>query len=178
MINIYCDGGCASNQTKENIGGWGTVLVYGKHVKELNGGALNTTNNKMELTALIEGLKAIKKPNHPVCVYSDSAYIVNCFHQKWYVKWQKNGWKNSKKEPVENRELWQELLDLVARQPKVVFFKVKGHLDIEDEKAIKKWHQKFINDYNVNIPYQDYLQAVKYNNRADSLANMAIDELR
>ncbi len=128
MINIYCDGGCASNQTKENIGGWGTVLVYGKHVKELNGGA--------------------------------------------------NGWKNSKKEPVENRELWQELLDLVARQPKVVFFKVKGHLDIEDEKAIKKWHQKFINDYNVNIPYQDYLQAVKYNNRADSLANMAIDELR
>lgn len=178
MIHLYCDGGCSGNQTSENIGGWGTVLVYREHIKELKGGEFNTTNNRMELTALIEGLRAIQNTAKPVSVYSDSAYIVNCFHQKWHINWQKNGWKNSKKEPVENQDLWQELLDLVARHPQVHFFKVKGHLDPQDQGAMKRWHAKFVTDYGVDMPFDRYQESVQYNNRADQLANEAIDALR
>lgn len=178
MIHLYCDGGCSGNQSSENIGGWGTVLSYKGHTKELKGGERNTTNNRMELTALIEGLKAIQNTSLPVCVYSDSAYIVNCFHQNWHVNWQKNGWKNSKKEPVENQDLWQLLLVLIARHPKVHFYKVKGHLDPTDTVAIKKWYTKFITDYKVDMPLDRYQESVVYNNRADSLANEAIDALR
>lgn len=178
MIHLYCDGGCSGNQTAENIGGWGTVLVYRDHIKELKGGEINTTNNRMELTALIEGLKAISNTNMAVSVYSDSAYIVNCFHQKWYVNWEKNGWRNSKKEPVENQALWVTLLALVRRHPQVIFFKVKGHLDETNTSALKQWHAKFINDYGMQISFEAYQKSVHYNNRADALANEAIDALR
>ncbi len=178
MIHIYCDGGCSGNQSEINIGGWGTVLVYKEHIKELKGGTVNTTNNRMELTALIEGLRAIQNVDISVSVYSDSAYIVNCFHQKWHVNWQKNGWRNSKKEPVENQDLWVELLQLVQRHPQVLFFKVKGHLDVNHTAEIKKWHAKFINDYGIQMPFERYLTGIQYNNRADQLANEAIDALR
>lgn len=178
MINIYCDGGCAGNQSEENIGGWGAVLVYGKHIKELMGHAINTTNNKMELTALLVGLQAIKDFKHPVSVYSDSAYIVNCFRQKWYLGWLKNNWLNSKKQPVENRALWEQIFDLVKRHPAVHFYKVKGHIDVDDTAAIKKWHAKFIKDYGIEMPFEQYKTGIIYNNRADALANAAMDELR
>ena len=178
MIHIYCDGGCSGNQSEQNIGGWGTVLVYKEHVKELKGGELNTTNNRMELTALIQGLNAIQNTDMCVSVYSDSAYIINCFHQKWYVNWQKNGWKNSKKEPVENQDLWLTLIDLVQRHPQVQFYKVKGHLDLGNLNEIKKWHAKFVKDYGIQMPFDVYFTAIQYNNRADLLANEAIDAQR
>ncbi|MCK8059265.1 MULTISPECIES: ribonuclease H [unclassified Fusibacter] len=178
MINIYCDGGCSGNQSDTNIGGWGAVLEYKGTVKELKGGELNTTNNRMEMTALIEALKSIKNTDMNVSVYSDSAYIINCFHQKWYVNWQRNGWKNSKKAPVENKDLWEEMLLLVERHPKVNFFKVKGHIDIDDTASIKKWHAKFKKDYGFDMPIEAYTQGIIYNNRADELANEAMDELR
>ncbi len=178
MIYLYCDGGCAGNQNDNNLGGWGTILKFKDVEKEMYGSAVNTTNNRMELTALLEGLKAIKKRHYPVTVFSDSAYIVNCFQQKWYLNWLKSGWKNSKKQPVENRDLWQQILDLVALHPNVNFYKVKGHLKSDDLNAIKKWHSKFIADYQTNLPFEVYQQAVNYNIRVDALANRAIDQLR
>lgn len=116
---IYTDGACSGNP---GPGGWAAILIYGRHVKELSGGERQTTNNRMELTAVIEALKALKEPCR-VKVYSDSAYIVNCFHEKWYVKWEKTGFKK-------NPDLWQELLRLV-RMHEVEFVKVKGHSDDE-----------------------------------------------
>ncbi len=178
MIYLYCDGACSGNQHDQNLGGWGAILTFNGHEKELFGSALNTTNNRMELTALLSGLTAIKNRNHSVTVFSDSAYIVNCFQQKWYVGWRKRNWLNSKKQPVENRDLWQAILDLVALHPAVAFYKVKGHLKGDDEQAIKSWHAKLIADYQVNITLDDYRRAVAYNIRADALANRAIDQLR
>jgi ribonuclease HI len=125
-VIIYTDGACSHNP---GPGGWGAILIYGNHRKEISGASPNTTNNRMELTAAIEGLKALKEPCR-VKLYSDSAYLVNCIQQQWYVKWQKNGWKNSKGEPVENQSLWIELLNLLQKH-QVEFIKVKGHSDNE-----------------------------------------------
>ncbi len=178
MIRIYCDGACSGNQHDKNRGGWGAVLTFNEHEREIYGGALNTTNNRMELTALLEALKAITNRKHAVQVFSDSAYIVNCFQQKWYVGWLKRNWQNSKKQPVENRDLWEAILNLVKLHPSVSFYKVKGHLNIDDEAAIKKWHAKFKADYNIDMPYDVYKTAVAYNNRADALANVGIEQLK
>lgn len=125
-VEIYTDGACSGNP---GAGGWGAVLFYGGHKKEISGGDKHTTNNRMELLAAIEALKMLKEPC-VVKLYSDSAYLVNCFQQGWYKNWVKNGWKNSQKKPVENKELWMELLDLVNIH-KVEFIKVKGHSDNE-----------------------------------------------
>ena len=103
--------------------------MYKNNKKEISGGKLDTTNNIMELTAVIEGLKMLKFPCD-VKLYSDSAYVVNAFNQKWIYGWLKNNWKNSNKEPVKNKELWQELYDL-TKIHKVEFIKVKGHADNE-----------------------------------------------
>ena len=97
--------------------------------KEISGGKKNTTNNVMEITAVIEGLKLIKYPCE-VDVYSDSAYVVNAFNQNWISNWRRNGWKNSKKEDVKNKELWEEL-EKLTKVHKVTFIKVKGHSDNE-----------------------------------------------
>ena len=113
IVNIYTDGACAGNQNEENIGGWGCVLEFMGREKELCGGEINTTNNRMELTALVEALSALKETGLTLNIYSDSAYLVNCFRCKWYQSWQKNGWKTSQKQPVENRELWERLLQLL-----------------------------------------------------------------
>ncbi|SFI84453.1 ribonuclease HI [Thermoflavimicrobium dichotomicum] len=118
-VMIYTDGACSGNP---GPGGWAAILIYGAHQKEISGGEKETTNNRMELTAVIEALKALKEPCR-VKVYSDSAYIVNCFHQKWYEKWERTGFKK-------NEDLWRELLRLV-RQHDVEFIKVKGHSDVE-----------------------------------------------
>jgi len=135
-IIIYTDGACSGNQHKENVGGYGAILIYGDHKKEIYGGERNTTNNKMELKAPIEALKLINKDNIPIEIYTDSAYLCNCINQKWYVNWRKNGWVNSKKKPVENKALWVELLDLIDGFNNIKFIKVKGHSGVElNEKA-------------------------------------------
>ena len=128
VLRIYTDGGCAGNQSKTNFGGWGAVLEYGQHQKELHGGAQNTTNNLMEMTALLEAFKAVKKEGQTIEVFSDSSYLMDCFRKKWYVNWQKNGWKTASGKPVENRELWERLLEL-QRVHKLDWRKVKGHAD-------------------------------------------------
>lgn len=126
IIFIYCDGACSGNQFGENRGGWGVVLMYRGKTKELYGGERNTTNQRMELTACIKALEQLKKSDIPVEIRSDSAYLVNCMREKWYEQWERNGWKNAKKEPVENKDLWMRLLDLTARY-NVKFLKVHGH---------------------------------------------------
>lgn len=108
-------------------GGWGTILIYNDIKKEISGGSPATTNNIMEITAVIEGLKLLKRECE-VEIYSDSAYVVNAFNNKWIYGWMKNNWKTASKEPVKNKELWEELY-LLTKKHKVTFIKVKGHSD-------------------------------------------------
>lgn len=125
-VIIYTDGACSGNP---GPGGWGTILMYEGNKKEISGGNPNTTNNIMEMTAVIEGLKMLKYPCE-VEIYSDSAYVVNAFNQHWIEGWKKKGWKNSSKEDVKNRELWEEM-DRLIQDHEVTFIKVKGHSDNE-----------------------------------------------
>ena len=125
-VVIYTDGACSGNP---GPGGWGTILMYKENKKEISGGKQDTTNNVMELTAVIEGLKLLKFPCE-VELYSDSAYVVNAFEQGWIYNWVKNHWKTAGKDPVKNQELWQELYQL-TKTHKVKFNKVKGHSDNE-----------------------------------------------
>ena len=129
ILRIYTDGACAGNQSDQNIGGWGAILEYGAHQKELFGGQANTTNNRMELTAVIEALKLLKEPCK-VNLYSDSAYVVNAFLNDWISSWKANGWKGSDKKQVKNLDLWLELDNLCTTHD-VTFIKVKGHADNE-----------------------------------------------
>jgi len=123
-VIIYTDGACSGNP---GPGGWGAILMYKDIMKEISGGMKETTNNIMEVTAVIEGLKLIKHQCE-IEIYSDSAYVVNAFNNHWIDNWIKNNWINSSKEPVKNKELWLELNNLV-KQHKVKFIKVKGHSD-------------------------------------------------
>lgn len=125
-VIIYTDGACSGNP---GPGGWGAILMYKGNKKEISGGMKNTTNNIMEVTAVIEALKCLKIESN-VSVYSDSAYTVNAFNQGWIYNWIKKGWKTASGEPVKNKELWQELYDLTKKH-KVEFIKVKGHSDNE-----------------------------------------------
>lgn len=124
QVTLYTDGACSGNP---GPGGWGAILMYGAKKKEISGGEVSTTNNRMELTAVIEGLKQLKYPC-AVEVYSDSAYTVNAFQEGWVSGWEKGGWRKADKKPVLNADLWQELLALV-RSHQVTFHKVKGHAD-------------------------------------------------
>ena len=125
-VIIYTDGACSGNP---GPGGWAAVLMAGELKKEISGGDKNTTNNIMELTAIIQGLKALKQECE-VEIYSDSRYCVNAFNQGWIFNWMKKGWKTASGEAVKNRELWQELYGLTKKH-KVTFNKVKGHSDVE-----------------------------------------------
>ena len=122
-VTIYTDGACSGNP---GPGGWGAILMHKEHKKEISGAKADTTNNVMELTAVIEALKYPCK----VDLYSDSAYVVNAFLQNWIVGWQKNNWKTSGKTDVKNKELWQDLIEL-TQMHNVTFHKVKGHADNE-----------------------------------------------
>ena len=126
-VIIYTDGACSGNP---GPGGWGAILMYKENTKEISGGEKNTTNNIMELTAVIEGLKLLKF-SCEVEIYSDSAYVVNAFNQGWIYNWIKKGWKTASGESVKNKELWQELYSLIKKHKKVEFIKVKGHSDNE-----------------------------------------------
>lgn len=125
-VTIYTDGACSGNP---GPGGWGALLMFGENKKEISGCNKDTTNNIMELTAVIEALRLLKEPCE-VDLYSDSSYVVNGFLQGWIYNWMKNNWKTSSKEPVKNKELWQELYNLTQKH-KVNFIKVKGHSDNE-----------------------------------------------
>lgn len=125
-VILYTDGACSGNP---GPGGWGALLIWNNHQKEISGGSPNTTNNRMEMRAVIEGLRALKKPCH-VKIHSDSALIVNTFTKNWITGWQKRGWKKSNKKPVENQDLWKEML-AVMKPHKVEWIKVKGHADDE-----------------------------------------------
>ena len=125
-VVIYTDGACSGNP---GPGGWGTILMYKNVKKEISGYMENTTNNIMEITAVIEGLKLLKYECE-VEIYSDSEYVVNAFNNHWIEGWRKKNWINSSKEPVKNKELWQELYNL-TKQHNVKFIKVKGHSDNE-----------------------------------------------
>lgn len=142
-ITIYTDGACSGNP---GPGGWGAILMMGDVRKEISGGSENTTNNIMELSAVIEALKLLKRPCK-VTVFSDSAYVVNAFNQKWIYGWIKKNWRTAGGDPVKNKELWQELYSL-TKVHDVTFNKVKGHADNEfnnrcDEMAVAE-SKKFI----------------------------------
>lgn len=125
-VIIYTDGACSYNP---GPGGWGVVLMYKKSKKELSGGETDTTNNRMELTAVIKGLSALKEPCS-VSLYSDSAYVINAMSEGWLDQWMSSGWRTADKKPVKNVDLWQKLTELIAVH-KVKFIKVKGHSDNE-----------------------------------------------
>lgn len=125
-VILYTDGACSGNP---GVGGWGAVLMYKNSEKRISGAEGLTTNNRMEVTAVIEGLKCLKEPCE-VEVYSDSAYTVNAFVNGWVNEWVKNGFKKADNKPVLNEDLWRELLELTAVH-KVKFIKVKGHADNE-----------------------------------------------
>ncbi len=122
-VVMYTDGACSGNP---GPGGWGVVLIEDGHEQELSGGENPTTNQRMELTAPIEGLRALGPARRRVAIHSDSAYVINCFRDRWYERWRKNGWLNAQKKPVENRDLWEALIALVERHD-VTWHKVAGH---------------------------------------------------
>ena len=128
-VILYTDGACSENP---GVGGWAFVLQYKNVQKKVAGGELLTTNNRMELKAVIEGLKALKE-GCEVEVYSDSAYVVNAFQNNWIISWQLNNWKNSQKKEVLNRDLWEELLDLISKHKVVIGAKISSDRDIYKE---------------------------------------------
>ncbi len=121
-IEIFTDGACSGNP---GPGGWGAILRFGEHEKELSGGEKNTTNNRMELTAVISALSALKEPCE-VTLTTDSKYVADAIEKGWAVSWKNNGWRKADKKPALNSDLWEELLNLLEIQ-EVTFNWVKGH---------------------------------------------------
>ena len=121
-VSIYTDGACLGNP---GPGGWGVILRYGGHEKELSGGFSDTTNNRMEITAVLEGLSALKEPCI-VDLYTDSQYVSKAVTDGWLENWQSNGWRTSAKQPVKNQDLWQRLLSLLERH-RMHFHWIRGH---------------------------------------------------
>ncbi|MGN1013613.1 MAG: ribonuclease HI [Clostridia bacterium] len=125
-VILYTDGACSGNP---GPGGYGAILIYNGIEKEISGGEKSTTNNKMEMMAVIKGLEMLKEPCE-VEVYSDSAYVVNSIEKGWIYSWKKNGWKKADKKEVKNVDLWERLLKQLDIH-KVTFNKVKGHSNDE-----------------------------------------------
>lgn len=143
QIEIYTDGACSGNP---GPGGWGAVLVYNGKEKELSGSEKNTTNNRMELTAVIMALNALNQPCE-VKLTTDSKYVCDAINKGWVYSWRKNGWKKSDKKPALNVDLWEELLSLLEKH-EVQFIWVKGHNghkynEICDALAVKEY-QKYL----------------------------------
>ena len=129
-VSLYTDGACKGNPGK---GGWGVLMRYGSHEKELFGGEAHTTNNRMELTAIIQGLAALSRPCD-VVIHTDSQYVKNGMEQ-WIHGWKKNGWKTAAKQPVKNEDLWRQL-DQLAAQHQIQWQWVRGHAGhAENERA-------------------------------------------
>lgn len=162
-IHIWTDGSSINNGENKGMGGYGVVLLYGdfsevdiitkycedEFTKTDFRGATETTNQREEIKSVIEGLKMLKRTDVDVQVFSDSAYVVNCMNDGWYRNWRTNGWVNSKKKPVENRDLWEELLSIIEDNGFFIKFnKIKGH------------------------------DKIYYNEFADQLAKKGLDEVR
>lgn len=126
IVDIYTDGGC---HTRSGVGGWAAIIYNGPRPTEMSGHESQTTNQRMELKAAIEALRSLGEQPRNVRLFSDSAYMINGMNQQWHLKWEKNGWKNAKKKPVENPDLWKELVRL-SEQHTVEWKKVKGHAGI------------------------------------------------
>ena len=125
VVDIFTDGACSGNP---GPGGWAAILRFGVHEKEISGSMPKTTNNRMEVFALISALGLLKMPCD-VNVYSDSAYLVNAFNERWIDHWQKNGWKTKDGKQVENQDYWKLLLLVIKKKDlRLRFFKVKGHV--------------------------------------------------
>lgn len=139
QVTLYTDGACSGNP---GPGGWGAILEYRGHQREMSGGEENTTNNRMELTAVIRGLQALKEP----CVvelYSDSKYVIDGLSKGWAASWQKKGWVKSDKKPALNPDLWEILLELTGKH-EMHYHWVKGHGENPknnrcDELAVAQW---------------------------------------
>ena len=130
QIEIFTDGSCKGNP---GPGGWGAIIRYGKHEKEISGGDPDTTNNRMEMSAAIKALQILIEPCH-VKLYTDSKYVCDGI-TKWVPGWQRNGWKTAAKQPVKNTELWQELLEAI-KPHRIDWTWVKGHAgDPDNERA-------------------------------------------
>ncbi len=140
-VTIYTDGACSGNP---GVGGWGAILFYKDIEKEISGFSPQTTNNKMELTAAIEALTLLKEPCQ-VELYSDSAYLVNAFNEKWIYGWKKKNWQKSG-EDMPNADLWQKLYELNSTH-KITFIKVKGHSDNEFNNRCDKLATGKIKEY-------------------------------
>ena len=125
-VELWTDGACSGNP---GPGGWAALLRMGAHERVLSGGEPVTTNNRMELRSVVEGLRALKRPCR-VRVHVDSSYVKNAFTNGWLDRWQRNGWRTSAKQPVKNRELWQELLEEASRHA-IEWVKVTGHAGVE-----------------------------------------------
>ena len=123
-VTIYTDGACSGNP---GPGGWAAILIYGKNTKHISGGERYTTNHRMEIKAALKALQLLNQPCE-VSIYSDSAYLVNAFHQGWIENWQRSGWRKSDKKPVENQDLWKEILKFTGIH-QIHWVKVKGHAD-------------------------------------------------
>lgn len=150
-IHLWTDGSSHNNGEHKGIGANGFVLLFGEfegvdlnteycdltHTSYGSSGSINTTNQREEIKAVIDGLKSLKTNKYTIQVFSDSAYLINCMNQRWYANWRLNGWINSKKNPVENKDLWEELLNIIEDNMYIVKFnKVKGHSKIfYNEKA-------------------------------------------
>jgi len=177
-IDIHTDGACAGNQFEANAGGWGAILEYGGRAKELHGGTLNTTNNRMELTALIAGLGSLTKEGYQVRVFSDSSYLTNCLRQRWYERWRANGWMTQAKKPVENRDLWERLLAFLPAYD-FRFYLVKGHVRPDAAESVLRRHFERFREHNGDaFSFAEFRHVIERNNRADALANLGIEEAR
>lgn len=130
ILEIWTDGACKGNP---GLGGWGAYLKFGRHTKEICGGALETTNNQMELTAVIEALRILNRPCELI-IHTDSAYVKNGMNE-WIAGWKRQGWRTASRKPVKNVELWQEL-DQLSQKHTIHWRWIKGHAgDPGNEKA-------------------------------------------
>ncbi len=130
QVDIFTDGACSGNP---GPGGWAAILRSGTHEKELSGGQVSTTNNRMELTAVIRGLEALKRPTS-VVIHTDSRYVMDGITQ-WMKRWKRNGWKTSDKKPVKNEELWRELDNLCERHD-VHWRWIRGHSGHDENERV------------------------------------------
>ena len=143
-VHVFTDGACSGNP---GPGGWGAILCFQGKTKELSGHMPDTTNNRMELFAVISALGALKEPC-VVEVYSDSSYVVKAFQDDWIGNWQKNGWMTSAKKPVENTDLWKLLLQIMKiKKHDVSFHKVKGHSDHPENNRCDELAREAIQEY-------------------------------
>lgn len=156
-VTLYTDGACSGNP---GLGGYAGILIYGEVRREYSGAEVHTTNNRMEVMAVIEGLKRLKYPCN-VEVYSDSAYTVNAFVNGWVYDWQKNGWKKADKKAVLNVDLWEALLKL-TNVHKVTFHKVAGHADNPLNNRCDELARHAIVELRKTIPVEEIVEDIPF----------------